>query len=75
MGVRLSSFPNPTLHSLISSLRPNRRVGERGQMQDKGSFSPAAAIAAFKKQFKAKTGFDWEKRKGMVAASSMFSYP
>ncbi|KAF8917575.1 PARP-domain-containing protein [Mucidula mucida] len=42
------------------------RVGESGQKQEKGPFSPTQAVAEFKKQFKAKAGVEWEKRVGMV---------
>ncbi|KAJ3905195.1 PARP-domain-containing protein [Lentinula edodes] len=41
------------------------RVGERGQTQTKGPFTSAQAINEFKKQFKAKSGVDWESRVGM----------
>ncbi|KAI8983179.1 PARP-domain-containing protein [Trametes punicea] len=42
------------------------RVGENGQWQKKGPWQPPVAILEFKKQFKAKTGVNWEDRVGMV---------
>ncbi|KAF8323020.1 PARP-domain-containing protein [Clavulina sp. PMI_390] len=48
------------------------RVGERGSSQDKGPFGPAAAIGAFKAQFKSKAGVNWEQRKGMTPKSGKY---
>ncbi|KAJ3481381.1 hypothetical protein NLI96_g7694 [Meripilus lineatus] len=50
------------------------RVGENGQQQSKGPFPASHAIAEFKKQFKAKSGTDWEKRHGMVAKKGKYTW-
>ncbi|CAE6457586.1 unnamed protein product [Rhizoctonia solani] len=41
------------------------RVGESGQAQDKGPWSPAQAVQEFLKQFKSKAGADWKNRTTM----------
>ncbi|KAK7029695.1 hypothetical protein VNI00_014393 [Paramarasmius palmivorus] len=50
------------------------RVGENGQNQVKGPWPPAAAIAQFKSQFKAKAGVNWENRVGMVAKKGKYMW-
>ncbi|KAL0065642.1 hypothetical protein AAF712_007283 [Marasmius tenuissimus] len=50
------------------------RVGENGQSQVKGPFAPAAAVAAFKAQFKQKAGVNWEDRVGMVAKKGKYTW-
>jgi poly [ADP-ribose] polymerase len=47
------------------------RVGDDGQTQVKGPFNQMAGIAAFKKQFTAKTGVSWALKEGMQPASGM----
>ncbi|QRW00536.1 poly(ADP)-ribose polymerase PARP protein [Ceratobasidium sp. AG-Ba] len=42
------------------------RVGETGASQQKGPFPVKQAITEFKKQFKSKTGANWDDRKNMV---------
>ncbi|KAH8101624.1 poly polymerase catalytic domain-containing protein [Cristinia sonorae] len=50
------------------------RVGEGGQMQQKGPFSADVAVREFKKQFKAKAATDWENRRGMVAKKGKYMW-
>ncbi|KAI0697472.1 PARP-domain-containing protein [Cytidiella melzeri] len=50
------------------------RVGENGQQQKKGPFSPTVGISEFKKQFKAKAATDWEQRHGMVAKNGKYTW-
>ncbi|EPS95706.1 hypothetical protein FOMPIDRAFT_1038418 [Fomitopsis schrenkii] len=50
------------------------RVGENGQQQKKGGMSAAAAVSAFKAQFKAKAAVNWEQRHGMVAKKGKYQW-
>ncbi|CUA75523.1 poly [Rhizoctonia solani] len=50
------------------------RVGERGASQEKGPFAAKQAIQEFKKQFKSKTGANWEDRKTMVPKKGKYTW-
>ncbi|KAI0073797.1 PARP-domain-containing protein [Panus rudis PR-1116 ss-1] len=50
------------------------RVGENGQQQTKGPFPASVAVNEFKKQFKAKTGANWEDRKTMAPKKGKYMY-
>ncbi|GJJ13086.1 hypothetical protein Clacol_007336 [Clathrus columnatus] len=48
------------------------RVGEVGATQTKGPWPGPEAITHFKKQFKAKTGTDWDKRQAMISKKGKY---
>ncbi|KZP00941.1 PARP-domain-containing protein [Calocera viscosa TUFC12733] len=50
------------------------RVGERGAAQDKGPWGVMQAVGEFKKQFRSKTGFAWEKRKDEKAKPGKYDH-
>ncbi|KZT68464.1 PARP-domain-containing protein [Daedalea quercina L-15889] len=50
------------------------RVGENGQQQKKGGMTASGAVSAFKAQFKAKAGVNWEQRQGMVAKKGKYQW-
>ncbi|KZT52784.1 PARP-domain-containing protein [Calocera cornea HHB12733] len=50
------------------------RVGEKGAAQDKGPWAVAQAVNEFKKQFRNKTGYAWERRKDEKAKPGKYDY-